>query len=121
MSDPEYTSTTLAYECRDCGRAMRARGVDGRCVHCIEPPPVRCERCHRVRHGAGQDWFDHPGSFAQELAGMCATCQDEKHKEARRGYFRGVRQTVRRQQHKEPWAPGTTPADVWKGFREGDR
>lgn len=77
--------------------------------------------CARVRLKVGADWDNHPGLLAGEVAVICKTCSEERAGLATRDYFKGVRQTVRRQTHKEPWAPGTTPGDVWKGFREGDR
>lgn len=116
MSEPEYTSTALAYTCRDCGRAMRTRGVDGRCLACVEPPPVRCERCRRVRHGAGQDWFDHPGAFDREVLGMCARCGAEKHQEAERLYYRNARAVERRKA--KGYGPAAEGEDVFRGFRE---
>lgn len=80
---------------------------------------LRCEGCARVRYGGpGSDWEDHPGLLEGETPALCATCGHERHKEAQRVYWANVRRTVRRQQHREPWAEGTTPADVWEGLRE---
>lgn len=88
----------------------------------MSAPPIRCVDCARVRYGGpGSDWHDHPGKLPGEVAVICSTCNETRKKRARRDYYAGVRRTVRRQQHREPWAEGTTPADVWKGFREGDR
>lgn len=120
MSEENY-SGTRPYQCARCEGFMRTRGIDGLCIGCYEAPPVRCERCGRVRYGTSADWEHHPGRIEGEAAGMCAGCGEEKREEARRLYYRGVRRTVRRQQGREPWAEGTTPEDVWKGLREGDR
>lgn len=120
MTDEQPYSSARPYTCRSCEGLMRTRGIDGLCSSCHQPPPVRCERCARVRYGSG-DWQDHPGRIPGERAGMCARCGEEKREEVRRRYYAGVRRTVRRQQHREPWAEGTTPADVWEGLREGDK
>ena len=82
---------------------------------------LRCVDCARVRYEMGGDWDEHPGKLAGEVAVICATCNETRKKRARRDYFAGVRRTVRRQQGREPWAEGTTPADVFQGMREGDK
>lgn len=118
MSEAEretYTSTTLAYVCRDCGKAMRTSGVDGRCLACIEPPPVRCEHCGRVRHGAGRDWFDHPGSFAEEQPGQCGDCLKKRAEKAERLYRREFWAAQRR---KASGRCAPVEGDVFNGMRE---
>ncbi len=117
--DDEYNGTR-PYACRSCGGSMRTRGIDGLCIGCHQPPPVRCERCARVRYEAGGDWEDHPGTVPGERPGFCATCEATREGQREAAYWRAVRRTVRRQQGREPWAEGTTPADVWEGLREGD-
>lgn len=81
-------------------------------------PPHRCVSCARVRYGIGQDFEDHPGILAGEVAVICATCTEERRQLKAQEYLRNVRRTVRRQTHKEPWAPGTTPDDPFDGMRE---
>lgn len=121
MSDSEretYTSTTLAYTCRDCGGAMRTSGIDGRCIHCVEPPPVRCQHCGRVRHGAGQDWFDHPGSFAQEQPGQCRDCLEKRHQKAERLYRREFWAAQRRKATGRCRPTGKEPFEGMRGEDE---
>lgn len=40
--DPFVFNGTRPYTCVDCGRGMRTRGVDGRCIECTHVPEVRC-------------------------------------------------------------------------------
>ena len=84
-------------------------------------PPHRCVACARVRYEPMGDWCEHPGILDGEVAVICAKCSEERRQLRAQEYLRGVRRTVRRQTHKEPWAPGTTPDDVFQGMREGDK
>ena len=82
---------------------------------------TRCVACARVRIGSDMTWTDHPGILDGEVAVICATCAEERRQKQAQEYYRNVRRTVRRQTHKEPWAPGTPTGDAFQGFRESDK
>jgi hypothetical protein len=115
--DREAYSTARPYTCRDCGGAMRTSGIDGRCINCYEPPPMRCEFCGRVRHGAGRDWFDHPRKFEREVLGQCKRCGDERREAANRLFWSEFRKAERR---KATGQCKPFEGDVFAGMREGD-
>jgi DNA-directed RNA polymerase subunit N (RpoN/RPB10) len=79
--------------------------------------PVRCERCGRVRYGAGQDWQDHPAKLPGEVRGCCKTCGDVLAMLRERKWAREGRQLLRNR--KRGYGPGT--GDPFAGMREGDR
>lgn len=83
------------------------------------PTTARCTDCGRVRVGDVWTFVELVPEHA--FPGLCAPCWKTRREKVRRRYWAGVRRTVRRQQGREPWAEGTTPDDVWKGLREGDR
>ena len=119
MSDSEQPySMTRPYECERCGGAMRTRGIDGVCIHCVALETChRCEVCHRVRFGVTSDWEDHPGRLPREHPARCATCAAKAHEQAEAAYWRGLREASRRK------ATGTCEVrepDPFKGMREGD-
>lgn len=120
--EPE-PSTRRPYACRQCGRGMRTRGIEGWCIHCYQPPPVRCRHCGAVRWESGQEWRYHPDPVPGEQLGACRLCEETRKAEVERRYYRAARQTARRLAHKEPWAADMTlPGDVFEGFRgEGER
>ena len=113
MSDDlDAFSGTRPYECLRCGKRMRTRGIDGRCIACFEAPPVRCERCARVRFDPGGDWRDHPGKLPREVEGQCRTCGDLAAQERERQYARECRRTAARAA--KGYGPGT--GDPFRGF-----
>jgi hypothetical protein len=81
-------------------------------------PPHRCVDCALVRLGLGADWEDQPGLLDGEIPVICKLCNEERQGRARRDYFKGVRRTRRRMAGREPWAPGTSPADPFENMRE---
>lgn len=84
-----------------------------------DPMTARCTDCGRVRVDGVWTWVELVPERA--FPGLCAPCGERRRKAAVLRWNAACRRTVRRQQGREPWAEGTTPADVWKGFREGDR
>ncbi len=112
----EIYSAALAYVCCRCGRAMRTRGVDGRCYNCIEPPPERCTACQRVRLEPSGDWEDHPGKLPGEIPMLCSSCWEARHKTAQAAYWRGVRQVQRNMA--KGYGPAPDGTDPFEGFRE---
>jgi hypothetical protein len=110
------------YTCRDCGGISSRRMVDGRCPTCngraldAAVPPVRCERCYRVRYSHDGDWENHPGKLPGEVAGRCGSIV-KANAEAR--LLREARRTERRAA-----TPGGLDhmhtADPFEGMREED-
>ena len=80
--------------------------------------PHRCVDCARVRFVAGGTWEDHPGILDGEVAVICATCSEERRQMKAQEYLKNVRRTRRRLAGREPWAPGTSPADPFENMRE---
>ena len=116
MSDDlDAFSGTRPYECLRCGKRMRTRGIDGRCIACFEAPPVRCERCARVRFDPDLAWEDHPGTVPGEVAGTCATCGAWIKKQREIQYARECRRTAARAA--KGYGGPAEGEDVWRGFR----
>lgn len=75
-----------------------------------------CSRCRRLLIDGV--WTVRAGVVAQ-VVGTCPTCGAWQKRIQKAKYYEGVRRTVRRLEHKEPWAEGTTPDDPFQGFRNG--
>ena len=101
----------MSASCRVCGRQVEVSD-SGQAM-----PPIRCEHCGKVRHGAGSDWFDHPGSFAQEQPGQCRDCLEKRAEKAERLYRREFWAAQRR---KATGKCKPVEGDVFRGMREGD-
>jgi hypothetical protein len=94
---------------------MRTRGIDGRCITCVQPIAHRCSRCHRVRYEVGGDWQDHPGMLPREVEAMCRTCGEAKRLEQ----VARLEGECRRTRLRAATGKLTTvlPADPFQGFR----
>jgi hypothetical protein len=114
--DLDAFSGSRPYECVRCGRRMRTRGIDGSCYACFDHPPVRCERCARVRFDP-DTWEDHPGTVPGEVAGTCRTCGDLLKAERAKQYARECRRTAARAA--KGYGGPAEGEDVFGGFREG--
>lgn len=110
--DLDAFSGSRPYECLRCGRRMRTRGIDGRCIACFDAPPVRCERCARVRFDPDTAWEDHPGTVPGERPGTCRTCGDLLKQERERERMREDRRLLR--DRAKGYGPGT--GDPFAGF-----
>jgi hypothetical protein len=115
--DLDAFSGSRPYECVRCGRRMRTRGIDGSCYACFDHPPVRCERCARVRFDPDTAWEDHPGTVPGEVAGTCRTCGDLLKAERAKQYARECRRTAARAA--KGYGGPAEGEDVFGGFREG--
>ena len=115
--DLDAFSGSRPYECIRCGRRMRTRGIDGRCYACFDHPPVRCERCARVRFDPDTAWEDHPGTVPGEVAGTCRTCGDLLKVERAKQYARECRRTAARAA--KGYGGQAEGEDIWRGFKEG--
>jgi len=111
VSDCDDFSGTRPYTC-ECGRRMRTRGVDGRCIACVTPIPVRCERCRRVRFDVPGDWLLAPEGLPGEVLGTCATCGEAKRQAQERAQRQIDRQLLR--DRAAGYGPGT--GDPFAGF-----
>lgn len=78
---------------------------------------LACSVCHRVRIDGKWCVWSHRVDESTQVMGTCPTCGEWQKRIQRAKYYEGVRRTVRRLEHKEPWAEGTTPADPFKNFR----
>jgi hypothetical protein len=114
--DPELYNLARPYACVECGRSMRTRGVDGRCIDCAVTPRVVCRgyetasgaviRCGRVIQ---------PGRGA-EIAGQCVTCAGAQALAWAQRSARHARRVAR--QMAKGYGPDPQGRDPFRGMRE---
>jgi hypothetical protein len=118
--DPDPYNGARPYVCADCGRAMRTRGVDGRCYECMKPRTrVLCrgwKSSTGVPMGCAKPVMQEGEPGAEVEQGQCRVCAEMQRQAQVRRQVRAERQ-VRRNAARGYGGPAPGE-DIWKGFRE---